>query len=277
MKLEDYVINKVEESLVLEFKDSRLLSNDRKDDITKAVSAMANSAGGVVIFGIEADKKTGQALAMDGGSDVETEWLDQIIQSNINPRLKVKITPLRIKNKNYFEVVIPQSYTAHQAGDHKYYRRTNRRSIPMEDYEVRDTMSRRINPVLRPNFKKVNHSTTSKEDDLVIILCNEGEVMAKYFSLEIRAPSDLFSMIQGFVGAHQKRVENQETILTYRSSSDRDMPILFPQDEYRVTDGNKYYLWIKNVAQFSNYNISWRVFADNAKPETGKVLVSEIK
>lgn len=42
----------VQESLHLDYKDSRALKKDRRDEIVKDVSAFSNTDGGLVIFGI---------------------------------------------------------------------------------------------------------------------------------------------------------------------------------------------------------------------------------
>src|SRR5689334_23316683 len=54
-KLQSYIDNLLEESLTLEYKaaDSLERTDRRKEQITKEVSAMANSDGGLIIFGVK--------------------------------------------------------------------------------------------------------------------------------------------------------------------------------------------------------------------------------
>jgi hypothetical protein len=58
-------------------------------------------------------------------------------------------------------VDVPQAKSRgpHQAGDKKYYKRHNRQSIPMEDYEIRDVMRRGTAPDLEVSLKL--HGNTS--------------------------------------------------------------------------------------------------------------------
>jgi predicted HTH transcriptional regulator len=53
-KLQSYIGNSIEESLTLDYKaaDALASSDGKKKEITKDVSAMANSAGGLIIYGI---------------------------------------------------------------------------------------------------------------------------------------------------------------------------------------------------------------------------------
>ena len=60
--IRDYVDNKKEENLQLEFKtikNPNLTNNDDKKNFAKALSGFANSSGGILIWGIETNKKDG--------------------------------------------------------------------------------------------------------------------------------------------------------------------------------------------------------------------------
>lgn len=275
-ELEKYVNNNTEESVSLEFKKSDILEGADRKQITKPISAFANSNGGIVIFGIEEDGN-GRAQALDQGSTRDTEWLDQIIQHQIQPRLKnTKIKCFRYRSKNYFKVNVPQSYTAHQASDKIYYKRTNKRSIPMEDYEIRDVMNRQSFPILDPKFSSKNYGSSSTHFGLNVSLVNKGNVMANNFSLRLKIESSILAKAEGFIGEHQKRIEGNKIVLIYRNSSDRDTPILFPEDDYLITDGNKYFIWIRKNKRALGEKIDWKIFADNAKPREGKITIKSI-
>ena len=53
-RLQNFITSEIEESLTLEYKSAEALDRHetRKKEITKDVSAFANSAGGVIIYGI---------------------------------------------------------------------------------------------------------------------------------------------------------------------------------------------------------------------------------
>ena len=163
--LNNLIQNRIEESQQLEYKSS-LAINDTKE-ISKDVSAMANSAGGTLIYGIkEFDIKESNHLPekIDPVNRLNhsREWLEQVINSNIQPKINgLIITPIET-NENINSVVyivkIPQSDTAHQAKDGKYYKRNNFTVNYMQDFEIRDIMNRNKNPKIVMEFELVNYN-----------------------------------------------------------------------------------------------------------------------
>jgi hypothetical protein len=146
----------LEESLTLDYKDSRALTRDGKgpDEMCKDVSALANSAGGQLIYGIQEDKKRGKPKAMDAGVEdpkVTREWIEQVLTSRVQPRMiGVRIDRIELSPDKYAYVVTvpPTNIGPHQAPDKKYYRRFDLQSVPMEDYEIRDVQKRTTTPHL---------------------------------------------------------------------------------------------------------------------------------
>lgn len=152
----ELITTRREESVGLDFKAAdSLQDNDRaKRDISKDVSAFANSAGGVIVYGIaesEEEPHYAESVSPIDPSRFSKEWLENVISSRIQPRLDgVLINPVELRSTSPGEiayvVVVPQGWTAHQASDKKYYKRFNFKSEPMEDYEVRQTMARAARP-----------------------------------------------------------------------------------------------------------------------------------
>ncbi|MFK7802257.1 MAG: helix-turn-helix domain-containing protein [Anaerolineae bacterium] len=152
-ELERYISQGTEESLTLDYKAGMALSTEanRQKEIAKDVSAMANSAGGVIIYGIGEDQTNGrykpaQLVPVDRRI-CSRETLEQIISSNIQPRISgIKIYPVPLstgENDVAYVVSIPQSDTVHQVVRSKrYYKRFNFESVPMEDFEIRDVLNR---------------------------------------------------------------------------------------------------------------------------------------
>lgn len=153
-KIKQYISDGVEENIHLDYKgaDSILSTNEKKNEISKDVSAFANSDGGVIIYGVkeydEADKNhLPEKIQSINGNEYSKEWLEQIINSTISPKIhNIKITPIQtgdIKDNLVIYVVeIPKSTTAHQMKDKRYYRRYNFQSIPMDDWEIKDIINR---------------------------------------------------------------------------------------------------------------------------------------
>jgi len=92
---------------------------------------MANSSGGILIYGVkefdESDKRhLPEKINPVDQTQYSKEWLEQVI-NNIRPRIHgVVIHPVAISstpNHVVYIVEVPQSTTAHQATDWRYYKK----------------------------------------------------------------------------------------------------------------------------------------------------------
>lgn len=158
----ELVASQVEESLTLDYKacDALARTDGRKKEISKDVSAFANSAGGTIVYGVLENKHI--PTKIDVGylpTDITKEWLEQVIHGNIQRRIDgVRIRPVRLTGsavgRVLYVVSIPQSVRApHMAADNRFYKRFNFESVPMEEYEVRDVARRNEAPNLQLSFE----------------------------------------------------------------------------------------------------------------------------
>jgi hypothetical protein len=147
----------VQESVHLDYKASPALGTDSRsrNELAKDVSALANSDGGVLVYGIEEIQHRPERL--DGGLDphlITREWIENIIRSTISPPIDdVRIYPIEAPTGSfYYSIHSAKTYRGpHQAlFDKRYYKRHNFQSLPMEDYEIVDvrTRSRRYPPLI---------------------------------------------------------------------------------------------------------------------------------
>ena len=163
-RLQRYLDENVEESLTLDYKSGEALhkENGRNSEIAKDVSAMANAAGGIIIYGISEHTRPELQHRPAGFAPVDRrvcskETLEQVISSNIQPRISgIKIFPVTLPGSPrhvVYVVSIPQSDTVHQVVKTKrYYKRFNFESVPMEDYEIRDVLNRTAHPLVEPRI-----------------------------------------------------------------------------------------------------------------------------
>lgn len=175
-RISRYITDKIEESLDTEYKAAGALdkdSNDAKIQITKDVSAMANSEGGLIIYGLveHSDKRfkyLAERLDPVDRTKISKEWLEHIT-SQIRPRIAdLKIIPVPLKSGPddvAYVVEIPQGVTAHQARDKRYYKRYNFEAVAMEDYEVRDVMNRSKLPRLEIETEIFLHNVALYDSD----------------------------------------------------------------------------------------------------------------
>lgn len=210
-KINQFITDGVEENIHLDYKGSGSLSKQdaKKAEISKDVSAFANSDGGTIIYGIaefnEAEKRhLPEKLDPIDGTQFTKEWLEQVINSSISPRItNVIITPIQIgdpaQNKVIYVVDIPKGMTAHQAKDKRYYRRFNFESQMMEDWEIKDIINRQTKTDIIIQFEsmlgketidKFLSSTTDIDIDLDIWAINKGNKVAKYVDCFIAGDSE---------------------------------------------------------------------------------------
>ena len=151
--IEQLIENEVEENIHLDYKAAGALEKNEKkrNEITKDVSAFANSDGGIIIYGISEENHKPTYITPIDGNQYTKEWLENVILL-IQPRVEgVVIFPIRNDNlaNTLYVVKIPRSTLApHMANDKRYYKRFNFSSVPMEDYEVKDLYNRISTPDL---------------------------------------------------------------------------------------------------------------------------------
>jgi hypothetical protein len=197
--LQRLVDEEIQESLTLDYKASPSLARDSRsrDELCKDVTAFANSAGGQIIYGIvEKDRKP---VKVDSGTDLSREWIEQVIDSNVQPRLDgLVITPVPVDSGRYaYVLTIPQALgrAPHQAPDKKYYKRQNFQSGPMEDYEIRDAFRRTTTPELYVDLafgtgpsaqvEFASGSEISKPITLLVSLRNRSSQPAHFALLQV--------------------------------------------------------------------------------------------
>ena len=141
-----------QESARLELKSPRIFERKEKaiEDLSQEASAFANSEGGVILIGIEENRgKTRKAEKIAGldPSEITSEWLQQVIESNISPFLPgIRVFQIRLSRENTgkvgYSIVIPKGTTAYQAKDFRYYGRSEYERKALPDHEVRLQMMR---------------------------------------------------------------------------------------------------------------------------------------
>jgi len=285
--LNSLIENKVEENLNLDYKAAASLDkqNNKTTEISKDVSALANSDGGILIYGIKEDKVNKhlpEKIDPINRKDFTKEWLEQIIQDKISPRINdFKIHSIEINNEQVVYVVeVEKSNTAHQAFDKKYYKRFNFQSTAMYDYEIRDILNRTKNPEIELDFElKNSHST------LIVYAVNVGRILAKFLNVDFKVPKQI---IKGNEYNPLKKLafETYNLDNTIRDILDVELRGLMQVSEkygpsrYEPILPNRRFKLIEielDNYPFDNENyLEWEIFCDNAYPVKGIVKMNQL-
>ena len=253
--LDRLVVEDVQESLTLEYKSADALgrSNQQRNELFKDVSAFANSAGGQIIYGIqENDHHPVRAQDADAvnHAEVSREWIEQVIDSNIQPRITdLRIQPIDVApGRVAYVITIPQATASapHQASDNKYYYRQNFQSVPMEDYQVRDLMRRSTTSApyillsftsgmtTKPTFDA--GANVSNPVELHVTVGNRSNQPAFHSLVMLGVDTDLPNLSREDFTFHDAHVEDgqSQNWVFKRLSSPPDFPI-FKELEFRIS------------------------------------------
>jgi len=130
----------IDEGITLEYKQE--LDKDNKE-IAKDISALANTNGGTLIYGIKSQDRTPADINWLDGSGIE-ERIQNIVATTIQPKLE-GMQVIRLPNPDndseaVYIVNIPKSLNAPHMVYNRYYIRRGSVSSPMEDIDVRSAM-----------------------------------------------------------------------------------------------------------------------------------------
>ncbi len=285
-KLKNFITSGIEESLTLEYKAADALdrSEYKKKEMTKDVSAMANSAGGVLIYGIsefsaENKRHLPEKITPVNRSEFPREWVEQIIQA-IRPRIDgIVIHSVNLSSgetHTAYIIEIPQSNTAHQASDHRYYKRFNFQSVPMEDYEVRDVIFREQTPDIYLKFLL----EVSDEDgwSLTVKARNNGSAFAQYVACLLDVPTVLMREIKNKISLTDGgKYYRQRLFNLNQEFGDENFKSNFPllrsmSMSWKIPLREDF-----SKAEFRSLELKWKLYADNALPKEGRISVGEIE
>jgi len=291
-----------QESVHLEFKacDALGKSDGKKNEVSKDVSAFANSDGGTIVYGII--EKAHVPEKLDGGydqNDISKEWLEQVINSRIAPKIDgIRINPIHLETTSSgryaYVVCVPQSNTAHQASDKRYYKRFNFEATPMEDYEIRDVMFRVKHPRLEAELVS-GHSYSEDRVTWKLIVRNTGVTAVQKFAVDFEIPEFVVWKARGThpvpqlkpveetrrsnIGYVRFRIVNFQQANPVVHSETTATEVVFPSDSIDVLMG-KLYINPKELLEWEKKRITgedpdvlkvyWCIFADDAPPRSGE-------
>lgn len=313
---EDYVLNLPPgEHDWVEFKESRLLDftlpdvnqNEVLNELSKQVSAFANSGGGTIVYGIN-DPPIGTPRTIDdfGGISLNLkngakEWLEDVIPNLVDFRLSSfniyvitanSETSAIAANKGVFLIDIASSDAApHQAKDKKYYARVGGKSQPIGHRLVMDIIGRAKYPSLTMHCSMIKKEEVTSDTGIVAIQfsCqNVGKIYANYVNGYVSIPSAILGSEEGIGvlidGKEYRRIWFDNTVkdivnwveIGYSKQPTtiaRYRPVLPKLGFIAIKED---LIWQIDLTEYIEYFVYWEIFADNAPSIEGKFKIADL-
>lgn len=248
---EDYVLNlppgehdwvEFKEATALDFTLPRSDMNKVRDELSKQLSAFANSGGGAIVYGVADAPAGGDARVIDAHGGVSLnlkngtkEWLEDIVSNLVEfplSRFNVYVIEKRsaasaiAEGKGIVIVDVPSSERApHQANDKKYYARIGGKSQPISHRMVMDIVGRAKHPKMKLSCRFIPERTAKYEGtsdpalELEIYCRNAGRVYANFVNGFVQIPE---AMVFGGRGV-KKTIDGKTYIERFFENTHKDM------------------------------------------------------
>ncbi|RWC15938.1 MAG: ATP-binding protein [Mesorhizobium sp.] len=208
----DAIRDEMQEGLSLDFKAPAVgkqgaafnaqgqLTKEGRAAIAKALSAFSNSAGGVLVFGVDCRKRVD---GVDCATDLEPipNWkaAHSAVSGAVGDLLQPKNDSIRVQgfassadqNAGYIVIDVPRSerrpHRSEAADQKQYFKRSGSASYPMEHFDIEDAFRRNGSPDLELVWDFAGHMSagTTVNASVTLAIKNQGLASAKHVSLTI--------------------------------------------------------------------------------------------
>lgn len=197
------VSTQASETPSLEFKHGDALTRGGRPEaeLIKDITAMANAAGGQIIYGIAEARTAGgesvaESIAPVTDPVTTTDWIHQLVAANTSPpfadfHVTTIMCPAPADAQRVVVIDIRMAATAHQSTrSHAYYQRLGAAAKPMLDFQIRDVMARRNKPRIAVSLEVVVVNATAERQESYIraSLFNEGNLSIDRWQLRVGVP-----------------------------------------------------------------------------------------
>jgi len=289
--IDDYVANKQEENLQLDFKElnkADFSHSDDKKNLAKAISGFSNSDGGIIVWGIKAKKNEdgidcAQEKIIIDNIPLVISRLNELTGRAINPIVDSIYHKAIIESgdKGYVATLIPASISGpHMAkfGDDRYYKRSGDSFYRMEHYDIEDMFGRRKRPLLElsavAHFARVFSGEIRIE--ILLRLLNRGRGTAKAPYVKIITPNLCEWNEFGYNGNGKVGLEPTHYYKTGKFaifSSGSDM-VIHPNVQIEITRLNLLLHQNNLKNEIRNIEIEYTTTAEDISMNTAKYIVS---
>ncbi len=276
----------IRESEVLEYKTaSGPFSDSNKSEIAKDVSAMANSLGGTIIYGVATkkdDKTLPEVVVPIDVKNIET--LDRVINAQIRPPivgLKKKLIPDHSPQLLILEIPESDNPPHQNLYDKKYYRRSGSESLPMEHDLVALKFGRKSSPIVELIVKplstpRLQQGTPSPAGEGIVrvFVTNQGRRVARHVQYLLLFPSVDDVFVSGRSGTTQQ--VNQLYPPRQAQQFQNDSGVYHPGTSTSTAE-----IGIALSEKFMRDHhadplIEWRLWADEMSERSGTITLADL-
>ena len=286
-EIEDFVENKVSESLFKEFKTAnfpQVLEFDKKN-FSKCLSGFSNSSGGIIVWGISAKEQKDKPDVADELKPISNlmafeSYLKKNEGNAIIPLLE-NVEYKRIldgEDKGYLIVLIPASERAPHMGlfaDKRYYKRSGDSFYQCEHFDIIDMMNRKYSPKLQIEIvdEEVFPMKHGNDDRFryrgMLSLKNFGNVSAHHIEISIRIKQPFKTWNFGIDGNGNsifKKINVKSDLIRYTGGSN---VVLHPESVIEIDK-----VWLnENFPDFdlADLYIEYSIVAENMATLKGTI------
>lgn len=283
------------ETLILDFKvaskNSGPMQPDDRKNLAEALSGFANSEGGLIVWGIRADRPTpddpdvAKELKPISKLDVFLSDLwSYTPQFVLPPVLNVDHIPIyqsKQQKKGFVVTVIPKTdgdpHMSMGKGDRCYYCRAGASFIKMEHYMVANHFRRKSSPKLELvyRFGEVERQGNKFKATVIVGICNVGTSIAIYPALKVIDTGQIQPAPYGLNGTGQDGLPRRPL-----SSGTRDYVyaggldhVIYPQTSIDIT---KLVIWISPESKpRDDVELSYEIYSDGFASSGTEIIPGE--
>jgi len=278
--IQNFIDQKIKENLTLDYKR---IEKIKSDDLSEHVSAFANSAGGLLILGIEEKNELPERITWGTSKEYQKESLESRLFSTIYPKINglkiISVSKTTNPSEGIFLIDIPQGDNPpYMAWDKRYYKRLNFQKVPMEGYEVADCFGRRrrskLSMGLDPKHFRLDIDPPSSRIRWDIHVKNVGKSVAREILCKIEVEKSL--VIENTTEKFQTLRDDDNKIYAKGIFADPQKDVLFPHPTMETLLGIINFRGHIFENGQSEYKISYELLTENMPIIKGEFTLSII-
>jgi hypothetical protein len=223
-----------EEHLHLEFKtvsNANLRGGDDMRNLARSLSGLANSSGGIIVWGVQARKN---AQGIDCASASAEIAPVRLFLSRLNELTGEAVSPIvdgirhkaieTTHDRGFAVTLVPETdsgpHMAKLGGEDRYYKRSGDSFYRMEHFDLEDMFGRRQKPRLLIHLNSLLVPDDQSQEDLQIKIQNIGRGVAKHVGFFVNLENVDITQVDGDHLQNVSRLNEGRAMISYSNSLD---------------------------------------------------------